>query len=1824
MVKLTGYLLGEKIYSGNKTLVYRGIRKSDQKPVVIKLLRCEYPSLNELVQFRNQYTITKNLNIAGIVKTYSLENYQNSYALIMEDFGGISLKEQMIKWGNTGMGESQEGLIEFLAIALQIVSTLEVLYQHRIIHKDIKPANILINPTTLEIKLTDFSIASLLPKETQVLTNPNVLEGTLPYISPEQTGRINRWLDYRTDFYSLGVTFFELLTGQLPFISDDPMELIHYHIAKQPPLVHNLQSYVPPMLSVIISKLMAKNPEDRYQTAYGLKYDLEKCLIAIKQTGQIENFELGQRDICDRLIIPEKLYGRQAEAEILLAAFDRVCAEAKEIMLVAGFSGIGKTALVNEVHKPIVRTRGYFIKGKFDQYQRNIPFSAFVQAFRDLIRQLLAESYLQLQQWKTDILFTLGEQAQVLVEVIPELEQIIGKQPPAPELSDSASENRFNLLLEKFVQVFATKEHPLVIFLDDLQWVDSASLKLIKLLMSKGEINYLLLIGAYRDNEVSSTHPLMLTLDKIRQAQTTVNTITLNPLTQFDLHHLIVDTLNCPDTLSLPLTQLIYQKTQGNPFFTNQFLKSLYEEGLITFDFNGGYWQFDIAEIKALALTDDVVEFMALQIQKLPQSTQSVLRLAACIGNQFDLATLAIVYEKSQADTAVDLWPALLEGLVIPKTETYKFFQGEAVASSQFSEFTSYEQLTFTYRFLHDRVQQAAYFLIPEIDRKSTHLKIGQLLLNNTSEDVKEENIFEIVNQLNIGLELITSPIERNELAQLNLIAARKAKAATAYTATIRYLLTGINLLSVNSWQNDYDLTLSLYVEATEAAYLGTDFDKMEELANIVLNKATNVLDTVKVYVVKIQACIAQNKLYLGVQTALKILKLLGVNLPENPNREDIERGLKATKSALMGKEVVDLIHLPQMINPQYQAALFILSSVFSAVRSVCPAMFPLIMFEQVQLSIKYGNIAFSCVAYANYGAILINLTSDIDTGYEFGQLALNLLVKLQAKEVKAISISIVNSFIIHWKQHLRTTLPSFLEGYQSALEIGDLSAAAWCAFVYSFYSYFSGKELVNLEREMGDYIKAIAQFKQRTPLYYSQTYYQAVLNLIGRSENLIKLQGEAYDEDVMLPIHQQAKDRPAIYHLHINKVVLCYLFGEYEQAIKNAEIASEYVDGVPGTYITVILPFYDSLARLAVYHDVEITERENILERVKYNQEKIQIWAKFAPMNHLHKFYLVEAEKYRVLGEYLAAIEYYDLAITTAKENQYLHEEALANELAAKFYLEWGKYKIAQVYLMDAYYTYARWGSVAKVNHLEKQYPDLLASIGEGEKQIPVHSAIFSPSNNNFLSVKHTIQASSSSSLNITESLELATIMKASQTLISEIKLDKLLSKLMQIVMENAGAEKCVLGLMQNDSLIIEAVATIGEARVLQSIPIDQSLDVPISLINYVFNTKEILVINDAIKESKFASDPYIIRKRPKSLLLTPIINQGKLVAILYLENNLIAGAFTSSRIQIIKLLCSQAAISLENARLYQQSQEYAQKLENSLEELKQMQLQLVQNEKMSALGSLVAGVAHEINNPVNFIHGNITYASQYIQDIIRLVQLYKQNYPHPVPEIQDEMEAIELDFLMIDLPKLINSMKAGTERIREIVLSLRNFSRLDEAEMKVVNIHEGIDSTLMILANRLKATLHRPAIEVIKQYGDLPAVECYAGQLNQVFMNILANAIDALEDSMTNGRLSIVNRQKIEKPQIHIRTEITSDRQVIIRFTDNGYGIPENVQKRLFDPFFTTKTVGKGMGLGLSISYQIITQGHGGNLQCVSTPGVGTEFIIAIPLKQRQLLTA
>ncbi len=1802
-ISIPGYHISEELYNGSRTLVYRGDRETDSLPVVMKLLKNPYPSFSELLSFRNQYTIAKNLNSPLIIQTYSLEPYQNGYMLVMEDFGGISLKDYF----TTVETLQTTSLEEFLQIAIALCNALEILYHEQIIHKDIKPSNILINPETKQVKLIDFSIASLLPRETQTLLNPNVLEGTLAYISPEQTGRMNRGIDYRSDFYSVGVTFYELLTGELPFESNDPMELVHSHIAKLPNQFKIQNSKfkngqpIPQVLCDMVMKLMAKNAESRYQSAFGLKFDLEKCLTQLQETGQIENFKIAQRDVCDRFIIPDKLYGRETEVSTLLQAFERVSLGATEMMLVAGFSGIGKTAVVNEVHKPIVRLRGYFIKGKYDQFQRNIPFSAFVQAFRDLMEQLLTESDATLQQWKNKILAAVGENGQVIIEVIPELSRIIGIQPPAPELSGTAAQNRFNLLFQKFTKVFTSASHPLVMFLDDLQWADSASLNLIQLLMA--DTNHLFLIGAYRDNEVTRAHPLILTLSELHKTQATINTITLAPLSQGQVNQLVADTLKCTENLALPLSVLISQKTQGNPFFATQFLLALYQEQLIKFNLESALWQCDIAQVNQLAVTDDVVAFMAFQLQRLPQSTQQILQLAACIGNQFDLANLAIVSEQSEIETSADLWQALQSGLILPLSDVYKFYQdgNGSLLTVDSLQLTVNGQPSASYKFLHDRVQQAAYSLIPSHQKQATHLKIGQLLRQNLSQIELEEKLFDIVGHLNLGIELITLPLELEALAQLNLKAGGKARNSTAYAAAWVYLQTGIELLQTNCWSNQYELTLSLYVAAAEVAYLNADFDGMERIAALVLQQAQTIFDKVKIYEIQIAAQAAQSQLLKAIAIATDALLQLGVEFPTEPDEVKIGKALQDVASQLQGRQIQELVDLPVMRDPTSVAAMQLLRTLFTPIFIAMPGLLPLLSSTMVSLSLQFGNTPASAVGYVIHGLVLCAFLGEVETGYGFGKLALSLLTRLNIREFKPMTLHSFGDFIQHHREALKVAILTLKDSYKLCMETGDFLRASYSIVGYNNMRFFCGVELDTCEAELAAYSAALAQLKQFSPQGYLDMTWQTVKNLRETRIPSDCLIGTAYDETVMIPKHHQDNELTALAEVYIHKLLLAYLWGNYTAALDHIAQTSPYLMAIPGLINVPIFHFYAALTHLALFPTQPQQEQAEILAVVETHQATLHQWAQNAPMNHLHKWYLVEAERHRVLGDKIAAIECYDKAITLAAENEFINEEALSNELAAKFYLDWGKEQFAQLHITNAYYCYARWGALAKVNHLEESYKQLLQPILQQQR--------LNLNPRETLAIHGTSSSTGTSGISISDVLDFNCVLKAAQAISSSLELDTLITSLTRIVLENSGAKKAVLLLPQESTWQVRAITKIdqqsNEQSQIQTILSPQLLDncpdIPGKIIYYVKNTQQTIVIDNCKTDIPGVIGEYMLQHQPQSVLCTPIINQGNLVGILYLENDFTSGVFNRERLSVINLLSSQAAISLENARLYQQAGQ-------ALQDLQQAQLQIVQSEKMSALGNLVAGVAHEMNNPLGFIAASLLQAKPILTDIFEHLKLYQARLPSPSDEILEHAEEIDLDYSLQDLPKMIDSMTLACDRLKNISTSLRTFSRADRDYKVPFNIHEGIDSTILILKHRLKANELRPAIEVITEYGDFPPIECFPGQLNQVFMNILANAIDALDESNTGRSFAEI----LANPnRITIKTSGEKS-GVKIAIADNGLGMTESVKRHVFDHLFTTKAVGKGTGLGLAIAKSIVEETHSGKLSFHSVQGVGTEFFI------------
>jgi predicted ATPase/signal transduction histidine kinase len=1763
-VALSGYQFDRVLYTGTRTLVYRGQRESDNQSVVIKFLRNEYPTFSELLQFRNQYTIAKNLNIPGIIRPESLEPYGNSYALVMEDGGGISLRE----YSHTHTLE----LTEVLVIALQLANILHNLHANRVIHKDIKPANILIHPDTKQVKLIDFSIASLLPKETQEIKNPNGLEGTLAYLAPEQTGRMNRGIDYRSDFYALGVTLFELFAGQLPFESDDAMELVHSHIAKQPPSLSEFN--ISKAISAIVMKLMTKNAEDRYQSALGLKYDLEICLNQLKKTGTIEPFEIGTRDVCDRFIIPEKLYGRETEVQTLLNAFERVSQGSSELMLVAGFSGIGKTAVVNEVHKPIVRQRGYFIKGKFDQFNRNIPFSAWVQAFRDLMGQVLSESHAQLATWKAKILQAVGENGQVIIDVIPELEHLIGKQPSVPELSGSAAQNRFNLLFQKFIQVFTTPEHPLVMFLDDLQWADSASLNLLSLLMSETRSGYLLILGAYRDNEVFPAHPLMLTLENIEKAHCVVNTITLEPLTETTVNQFVADTLSCSAELAKPLTELVYRKTKGNPFFTTQFLKALYEEGWIEFQRDLGYWQCELTVVRQLALTDDVVEFMAQQLQKLPVETQAVLKLAACIGNQFDLRTLALVSERSQTDAATALWKALQEGLVIPQNEVYKFYVGN---ESQKTTAKLVENVT--YRFLHDRVQQAAYSLIPEAQKQANHWQIGQLLLTELPQKEQIDRIFDIANQLNLGKTTSSSPAQKKQLAQLNLQAGQKAKLSAAYQAAHNYYEIGIDLLPIETWQTDYSLMYDLHQNAAEVAYLCGNFDRAEALYPIALKQAKIPLDKAMIYRVQMTQYQLQGRNAEAIVIQRQSLQLLGWSMPTDP--EKIQASLDeqiATVNRFLDQQTIEsILDLAKMTDENTAEILRILQILFYAAwLDGQPTLALLALAKMTTLSLQYGNSEMSPFGYVGYGLILNSLLKKAAQAHQFGCMAVQLCEQFDNADVRGMTNFLFAADVHSWSRPLREADTYYDNAFKYGMDAGNWLTVGFMMMQSGSDRLTYGKnlnELYAIVQTHTDFLRRIKSLENLDALIVGVL--QPIRQLLGLTNTPFSFDDESFSESDYLQRYSNAP-----YHLawfYSVKIRHTYLF----------EGTSTYLDLIPKLSIieTTIsshakVPssvFYVILMHLALVEGAKNEAQcQEYWQAIEPLEERLNRWEKDCPENIRHKCLLIQAEKARLSGQKAKAIECYEQAIVQAQVQGYSYEAALANELAAKFYLNWGKEKVASGYMQDAYYCYAKWGAKAKTDDLEKCYPQLLRPILQSG----------SVASTNFRKTVHPTQTSSGTSTS--NLLDFNTFTKAAQALYSEIHLDKLLAVIMEVMVENAGADKAALVLNQDDELTVAIEYTDGSVQLLASQPLDTCDHFPVSIIRQVSRTLK-PQLRDRLDDPKFAAEPYFAQHSPQSLLCSPIIHQGKLIGILYLENSSSSGAFTHDRLEILHLLCAQAAISLENASLYntleQKVIDRTRELSQALDDLKATQKQLVEAEKMAALGGLVAGVAHEINTPVGVgitLASTLVEATQDFKAEIAGGQLKKSVLTSYLETAEDSASLM-----------LTNLQRAGDliQSFKQVAVDRTNL------EQRSIDLKPYLEEIATSLSPQLRQARHTLTVTG----DDSIAIVSYPGAIAQLITNLLNNSLLHAYSQGEAGQL-----------QIDIQH---SEHSVILTYSDDGCGIPPEHLDKIFDPFFTTARDHGGSGLGLHIVYNLVIQKLGGTLEVESTVGKGTVFAIELP---------
>ncbi len=1456
------------IYESKKSKIYLMDENEWNRPVIMKILNYEFPTPVDIAQFYNEFEIIDGLQLQGTRNVLKKGREKNRHALYLEWFKANTLKEVFQK--------KQEDVHDFLFIATAIAQALGEIHQHNIIHKDISPFNILVNLQERSVKIIDFGISSCFDLKHHYLGNPEKLEGTLSYNSPEQTGRMNRTVDYRTDLYSLGVTLYEALAGRLPFESTDAMELVHAHIAQIPEPIEKFNANTPPIIGQIIAKLLAKNAEDRYQSAFGLKFDLDKCLSNFEKIGSCPSFELATQDFSGKFLVPQKLYGRNNETNELIQAYQRCANGGKELMLVSGYSGTGKSALVREIHKPITHNRGYFIEGKFDQFQRAVPYFAILQAFGELVNILLTENEDSLQQIKISIQDALRDEGKVITDVIPQLEYIIGPQSEIAEVGGAEAQNRFKYLFRKLVHVLATSKHPLVLFIDDLQWADSSSLSLLHVLMTDRESKHLLCIGAFRDNEVSASHPFVITVGEMEEESVIIKRIAIGNLSNENINELIADATNSSTDESESLTKLVYQKTSGNAFFVTQFLKSLYQEKLLWFDFAILKWSWDLKKITEKNITDNVVELMASKVLRLPEETQRHLKTGACIGNSFDLQLLAIIENVTEDVLKKDLNNALAEGLVVPVGNVY--------------------------RFSHDRIQQAVYSLIPEKEKNKAHLSIGKLLLQNIATEKKEEHLFDITNQWNWGKEIVTVESERALLAQLNLDAGRKAKQSSAFKTSLEYFEIGISLLTPNAWEDQYELCRDLYTEATEAAYLSGDFAIMDKHYQIVLGNVKNLLEKVKPYEVRILAYKAENKLLDAINTGLELLKELGEDFPRKPTMVHVMMDLVKTKMKLAGKDNDKLSALPTMTDENKIAAMRIMADIASSSYWATPTLFPLVIFRMVHLSLKFGNTALSAFAFATYGVIMCGVLGQMRNGYNFGKLGLILLEKYNAKEWKTQIYTPIYALIINWNEHVHNTLKPLQESYHIGMETGAIEFACINTNIYCIHAYLSGKPLVRLEEETKAYSESFNQFKQETNFNYNEVYRQPMLNFMGRSSNPLILTGEAYDEEKMMRQNQERNDKTGTFFIHFNKLILSYYFQDYENANFHAAESRKLLEAVLAKFEIPNHHLYEALTLLALYPNAG-TKKRKYLSRVRSNMGKLKTWAKFAPENYQHKYDLLKAELYRVSGKYNNARLVYDKAISGASLHKYIHEEALANELAGRFYMEQKSDELAEFYLKASYNAYREWGADAKLHHMEQVYPRYVSGINQSTGSIMESGTV-----------------NSTSSMIHGSVLDITTVLKAANSISGEVVLSNLLNVLMGIVIENAGAQKGVLLLEDKDKLYIEAVKDLRDnsISILPHLAIESVDLVAPSIIAFVKRTHENVIINNAAVDSRYEKDPYIKSHESKSIMCIPIIHQARFIGIFYLENNLTTGAFTQERINLMSLLSGQIATSIENALLY------------------------------------------------------------------------------------------------------------------------------------------------------------------------------------------------------------------------------------------------------------------------------------------------------------------
>jgi predicted ATPase/serine phosphatase RsbU (regulator of sigma subunit) len=1498
---VTGYSLGQVVRETQSAILLRGTRDLDGVGVVIKLLRVEHPTPAQIARIRHEHAVLSSLELPDVVRTLGLVKHGRGLGLVLEDLGDVSLESTF--------RHQRPTLEQFLDIAIRMASTVAAIHGRAVIHKDIKPHHFLMSGGRL--KLIDFGIATRLSSEAQSAARTGALDGTLGYMSPEQTGRMNRSLDRRTDLYSLGVSFYELLTGRLPFESSDPLELVHAHIARRPRPPHELSSTVPRILSDIVLKLMAKGAEDRYQSAAGLKADLEECRARLAG-GAIESFPLGRNDASGELSIPQKLYGRQAEVKALEEAFRRARGGSAGLLLISGYSGVGKSALVNELQKQIVQG-GAFVTGKFDQLSRSVPFSALIAASRGLVRSLLGESPAVMAEQATRLREALGRNGKLIAELVPELDVVLGPQPPVQPLGPAESQARFELVFRQFLQVFARPDHPLVLFLDDLQWADAASLRMLKEILVGGQGSHLLVLGAYRSNEANGLHPLLLTLDDVRKAGVRVDEVALRPLTLDHVVELVSDTLRLEAEVVRSLAQILVRKTDGNPFFVQHFLGSLHEQHLLWFDGAAGRWSWEDAKVEAAVAADNVVDLLIARLRRFSPDVQRVLTLAACVGQEFDLGTLALVSQRTRAELAPRLWEALQEGVLVPLDGSYRYL----AEGSRTDE--DLESLESRYRFLHDRVQQAAYELLDATQRSEIHVRIGRLLLAEAGDEPDDETVLEVVRQMNLGAALVVDREEQLRLARLNLRAGLKVAASGAHAAALDLLRRCLELLGQGAWEVDHETTHRAHISLAECESLMADSTMALQRLDAVEAHARTTLERVAGRAVRIIVLQMAGRLLEAVDCGVDTARILGAEFPTDDAQVGPAIGaeLGALQARLAGRSVESLLELPEMADPEKRALVDVLFKTNAAAFMAKPPVSVLIGIKAVRLAIENGNAPKSPYFYGNFGIINNAVGGELDVSYRFGKLGVDLVHKNGHIEVEGSTYFLFGAFNSHWRRPIGESVELLRHAVKACLETGAYLHAAWAEIIGMVYRFYRGENIQDLLQAVPRSMDLLRKAEYGPGLALFQMFVQVLRALAGQTAGPVSLDGDGFDEAAFL----QSTKPIQILHVYYNvlKQPLMFHAGDMRGSLERAAAAMPVT---PGMYFRTEHTLFRGLAQAELLADAPAEARAAGLEELRAYEAELRRCADACPANHAHRPPLLAAELAALADDQARAMDLYEQAIKLAREAGFVQYEALASERAARFHLRRGRVTVAKAYMRDALYGYQQWGAKTKAADLTARYPNLLEGFDAQPRQaIPTDGRA----------------TTHSSTTDTARGLDLVTAVRATQALAGELELSNLLERLMRTMVENAGAQKGILVLEHGGPLEVEAVITLDPNQIRLSIrePVDQSTELPASVVQYVARSKETLVFADATAEPRFARDPYILRNRPKSMLCLAMLHQGRLVGVLYLENNAATNAFSVDRVELLQFVAAQAAVAVENANLYGELRAATEQLRRSNDNL-------------------------------------------------------------------------------------------------------------------------------------------------------------------------------------------------------------------------------------------------------------------------------------------------